>query len=65
MAGKMCPKCNRQTLWTKGFDLVCSNCGYKVIVPPLGGMGGKGQKCPACGKYTWFKGKCTSCGAHD
>lgn len=65
MAGKICPKCGRQTFWNKGAKMECSNCGYVVIIPPNGGMGGKGQKCPVCGKFTWFNGKCNSCGAHD
>ena len=65
MAGKMCPKCGKQTLWDKGAKLECSSCGYKVMVPSNGGMGGKGQKCPVCGKYTWFRGKCNSCGAKE
>ena len=41
MAGKMCPKCGKQTLWDKGAKLECSSCGYKVMVPSNGGMGGK------------------------
>ena len=67
MAGKMCPKCGRQTLWNKGARLECSNpgCGYKIFIPANQGMGGKGKKCPVCGKFTWFRGKCTSCGSHE
>lgn len=67
MAGKMCPKCGRQTFWNKGGRLECSNpeCGYKIFIPANQGMGGKGKKCPVCGKFTWFQGKCTSCGAHE
>lgn len=67
MPGKMCPKCHRLTLWDKGARLECSTpgCGYKIIIPSNGGMGGKGQKCPVCGKYTWFRGKCNSCGAKE
>ena len=67
MAGKMCPKCGRQTLWNKGGRLECSNpeCGYKVFIPANQGMGGKGKKCPVCGKFPWFQGKCTSCGSHE
>lgn len=38
---------------------------FRVMVPSNGGMGGKGQKCPVCGKYTWFRGKCNSCGAKE
>ena len=67
MAGKVCPKCKQRTLWTNGARLECSNpeCGYKITVPSNEGKGGKGTKCPVCGKYTWFKGRCNSCGAHE
>lgn len=65
MAGKMCPKCGRQTLWDKGNKFECSKCGYTIIIPVNNGMGGKGKKCPVCGKFTWFDGKCRSCGAHE
>lgn len=67
MAGRICPKCNRQTLWNKGSKLECSNpeCGYKIYIPPNSGMGGKGKRCPVCGRYTWFQGKCNACGAHE
>ena len=65
MAGKMCPKCNELTLWTRGNELICSRCGYTVKIPPLQGKGGKGRKCPVCGKFTWFDGKCNSCGAYE
>lgn len=43
MAGRVCPKCHRQTLWDKGARFECSNpeCGYKVIVPSNGGKEGK------------------------
>ena len=43
MPGKMCPKCHRLTLWDKGARLECSTpgCGYKIIIPSNGGMGGK------------------------
>ncbi|MBP3610991.1 MAG: hypothetical protein J6J42_11735 [Lachnospiraceae bacterium] len=65
MAGKICPKCGEQTLWNKGNKLVCSRCEYTIIIPPNQGMGGKGKKCPVCGKYTWFNGRCNNCGSHE
>ena len=65
MSGKSCPKCGALTLWSQGNKLVCSKCGYSVHIPSNQGKGGKGAKCPACGRYTWFDGRCNSCGAHD
>ena len=64
MAGKMCMKCGKQTLWNKGNKLVCSNCDFTVNLPSNDGKGGKGQKCPSCGKFTWFNNRCNSCGAN-
>ena len=63
MAGKICPKCEQKTLWNHGNKLKCSKCDYTIIIPPNQGKGGKGQKCPVCGKYTWFDKQCNSCGA--
>lgn len=62
-----CPNCKKQTLFRKGFKLVCSNpnCRYTITVPVNDGKGGKGNKCPVCGRFTWFNGRCSSCGAHD
>lgn len=65
MAGKKCPKCGELTFWTKGNKMECSKCGHTITIPSNGGMGGRGQRCPVCGKYTWFNGKCNSCGAHE
>lgn len=65
MAGKRCPNCNQATLFETGVgqDRRCSNCGLEVKVPPNDGKGGKGQKCPICGKQTVFKNRCRNCGA--
>lgn len=63
--GKVCPKCGRRTLFEHGSYLECTKCGYKMIIPTPGGKGGKGQKCPNCGKFTFFGGKCRSCGARE
>lgn len=65
MAGKMCPKCSNQTLWNEGSKLRCSKCNYTVLIPVNDGKGGKGTKCPACGKFTWFNGCCNNCGARE
>lgn len=67
MAGKICPKCGKATLFESPTGRKCTNpeCGYKVDVPPNGGVGGKGKKCPICGKFTMFNGKCTNCGAKE
>ena len=63
MAGKMCPRCGEYTFFEKTNGRECSKCGYKMIVPPNEGKGGKGQKCSNCGKQTVFNGKFKSCGA--
>ena len=63
MAGKMCPRCGEYTFFYNTNGRECSKCGYKMIVPPNEGQGGKGQKCSNCGKQTVFNGKCKSCGA--
>lgn len=63
MAGKMCPKCGRLTLFETTTGRKCTQCGYTIYVPPNGGMGGLGKKCPICGKMAVFNGKCTKCGA--
>lgn len=65
MPGAMCPKCGELTFWNKPFGKQCSKCGYKVFSNPNEGKGGKGKKCPICKKFTFFNGKCTSCGAHE
>ena len=65
MAGKMCPNCHQATLFETGNGLnrKCTKCGFEVRVSPNSGKGGKGQKCPICGKQTVFKNKCNNCGA--
>jgi uncharacterized protein (DUF983 family) len=50
MAGKMCPKCGKLTLFETTTGRKCTQCGYTIYVPPNGGMGGLGKKCPICGK---------------
>ncbi len=65
MAGKTCPKCGEQTLWQKGRSLKCSRCNYEIHTPTNNGMGGKGKRCPVCGRYTWFEGVCNSCGTRE
>lgn len=65
--GRKCPQCKKNTLWETATGLKCSNpeCSYQLITPANGGMGGKGKRCPACGKYQMFNGKCRNpeCGA--
>lgn len=58
-----CPKCKNHTFHQTPKGRKCSKCGYEMIVPPNGGMGGKGMKCYNCGKNTVFNGKCTNCGS--
>ncbi len=65
MAGAICPKCGEMTLWQKPFGKECSRCGYRVYRSINSGKGGKGSRCPLCGKYTFFDGRCSSCGAHE
>ncbi len=62
MAGRKCPKCGELTLFTTPTGVECSRCGYKGTVPVNGGFGGKGKKCPVCGNYQVFDGKCRNCG---
>lgn len=59
----MCPKCGKQNFFNSTTGRKCSFCGYEMIVPPHGGIGGKGQKCSNCGKFTVFDDKCRNCGA--
>ena len=65
MPGMACPRCSELTFYRKGNKRICSKCGYTVTESPNEGKGGKGQRCPMCGKFTWFKGKCNACGAHE
>ena len=63
MAGKMCPKCGQYTFFTQPFGRECTKCGYQMVLPVNDGKGGKGQRCPNCGKQTVFNAKCRNCGA--
>ena len=61
MGGK-CPNCGKLTYFTTNTGGKCTQCNYQGTTPPNGGMGGKGQRCPHCGKYQVFNGKCRNCG---
>lgn len=63
MAGKLCPKCGKQTFFVSSFGRKCTKCGYTMILPANEGKGGRGQKCSNCGKLTVFNSKCRNCGA--
>lgn len=65
MAGKKCPECERRTLYTTGNIMKCNNpdCGLEVVIPPNGGKGGRGMRCPVCERLTVFNNVCTNCGA--
>lgn len=68
MAGKVCPKCEKNTFFiTSGENRKCSNpeCGCKMTVPPHEHKGGRGEKCSNCRKFTVFKNVCSNpnCGA--
>ena len=66
MAGAKCPNCTKKTFHkTHGENRECSNCGYKMNVPPNAGKGGRGKQCVRCKKYTLFNDKCSNpeCGA--
>lgn len=65
MPGALCPKCGQKTFYKSTEGKECTKCGYKVVAAVHGGKGGKGQKCPICGKYTFYNGKCRSCGARE
>lgn len=65
MAGKICPKCGKPTLFETPTGRKCSQRQYEVYSPPNGGKGGQGRKCPICGRQTMFNGKCTNCGAKE
>lgn len=65
MPGAVCPKCGKMTFYDRGDRRECSKCGYKVFKSVNSGMGGKGKRCPICGRYTWFDKRCRSCGAHE
>ena len=60
MAGKLCPNCGNQTLFATSTGRKCTKCSYEIVVPTNGGKGGKGRKCPICGKYTLHGSKCTN-----
>ena len=63
MAGKLCPKCNKQTFFETTSGRKCSKCGYTMTLPANDGKGGRGVKCSNCGKLQVFNGKCRACGA--
>lgn len=63
MAGMVCPNCGEQTFFKTPKGRKCTRCGCEMVVPVLGGKGGKGQLCPNCRRHTMFDGKCTNCGA--
>ena len=65
MAGKLCPKCGNLTLFESPSGRKCSKCPYEVVFPPNNGKGGRGYKCPLCGHFTMFYGKCSNCGAKE
>lgn len=65
MAGAVCPKCGKLTLYRNAVGKKCTKCGYEIRAAVNGGRGGKGQKCPLCGQNTLFNGKCRSCGARE
>lgn len=58
-----CPKCGNYTFYQTPRGRKCNRCGYEMIVPPNGGMPGKGTKCHNCGRNAVFNGKCTKCGS--
>ncbi len=63
MAGKMCPSCGNYTFFLSPEGRTCTRCGFRMVLPVNSGRGGKGQKCPNCGKQTVFNKKCRNCGA--
>lgn len=63
MAGKVCPNCGKFTFFESISGRQCTKCGYKMILSPNEGKGGRGKRCSNCGKNTVFNNKCTSCGA--
>ena len=62
MAGMKCPNCGKLTYFKTPTGGQCSQCGYTGTTSPLGGQGGKGQRCLHCGKYQVFNGKCRNYG---
>lgn len=63
MAGKRCPKCGKFTFFESPTGRECTRCGYKMVLAPNDGKGGRGQKCSNCEKLTVFNGKCSNCSA--
>ncbi len=59
MAGKLCPQCKKNTFFETPKGGKCNKCGYTAKSPPNEGRGGKGKRCPICGNFTVFNGKCT------
>jgi len=62
MAGKTCPNCGKQTFFISKSGRECSQCSFKMIVPPNKGMGGLGTKCSNCNRQTVFNNQCSHCG---
>lgn len=60
MAGALCPNCGKRTFFTIANGKSCTKCGYTVVVPVNGGIGGRGKQCPICKRYTFFEGVCTN-----
>lgn len=61
MAGKRCPNCDKQSLFTKGNTMECK-CGFQANVPPNNGRGGRGEYCVNCGHYKVRNNTCGNCG---
>lgn len=59
MAGKLCPNCDRQTLFPTNTGGECSKCGLVMTVDKVR----NGTKCSNCGKFTVKDNKCHHCGA--
>lgn len=63
MAGKICPKCSKQTFYETNTGRECTQCGCKMTLPVANGKGGRGRRCANCNKMTVHNDKCSSCGA--
>lgn len=61
----ICPHCEKRTFHETPKGRHCRNCGYTVITPANGGVGGKGRYCYICGHYQIFHGKCRFCGTKE
>ena len=63
MAGKKCPKCSELRFFETPYGGQCTNCGFKMTIPPNSGKGGQGKRCLNCGENRVFGDVCRSCGA--